>query len=154
VVAAESEVARARADLAAVETQIAELVVTSPANGRVEVLRLRPGDLVAPGGAIGTLVELDRVFARVFVPEPDLGSTQLGRPVQVTVDSYPGTAFNGRIEFVAVEGEFTPRNIQTRDERVHQVFAVRVGVEDPSHLLRAGMAAEVSIPRAAASQAS
>lgn len=144
---AKAQLERARATLQQIETQLAELEVKAPADAFVEVLQLRPGDLIAPNTPIATLVEIDRIWVRVYVPEPELGHVQLGKDVAVTVDTFSDAAFNGRIEEIATRGEFTPRNVQTRDERSNQVFAVRVRLDNSSRKLRAGMAADVAIPK-------
>ncbi|MBI3654454.1 MAG: efflux RND transporter periplasmic adaptor subunit [Acidobacteria bacterium] len=145
IATAQAQLERARAALQQLETQVNELAVQSPANAFIEVLRVRPGDLIAPNAPVATLVEVDRLWVRVYVPEPELGFAQLGKEVSVTVDSFPQERFKGVIEQVAARGEFTPRNVQTRDERTHQVFAVRVRLDNSSRKLRAGMAADVVI---------
>jgi len=140
---------RAVAALQQIETQLAELEVKAPADAIVEVLQLRPGDLISPGAPVATLVEVDRLWVRVYVPEPELGYARaaLGKDVPVTVDSFPGAVFNGRIEEIASRGEFTPRNVQTRDERAHQVFGIRIRLDNSARKLSAGMAADVTIPK-------
>jgi multidrug resistance efflux pump len=147
IAAAEAQLSRARASLQQIETQVAELEVKSPADAHVEVLQVRPGDLINPGAAVATLVEIDRLWLRVYVPEPELGHVQLGEEVSVTVDTFGKEAFKGRIEELASRGEFTPRNVQTRDEREHQVFAARVRLDNSARKLRAGMAADVEIEK-------
>lgn len=143
--AARAQVERARAALQQIETQLAELEVKAPADAFVEVLQLRPGDLINPGSPVATLVEIDRLWVRVYVPEPELGQVQLGKEVSATVDTFRGESFQGQIEEIATRGEFTPRNVQTRDERAHQVFGVRVRLDNSARKLRAGMAADVTI---------
>ncbi|HKQ08493.1 MAG TPA: efflux RND transporter periplasmic adaptor subunit [Blastocatellia bacterium] len=145
VAAAHAQLERARAALEQINTQLGELEVRAPADAFVEVLRVRPGDLINPNAPVATLVELNRLWVRVYMPEPELGYAQLGKEVTVKVDTYKNEAFKGTIEHIASRGEFTPRNVQTRSEREHQVFALRVRVDNSSHLLRAGMAADVSI---------
>lgn len=147
IAAAQAQLQRARAALQQIETQLAELEVKSPADAYVEVMRIRPGDLINPGSPVATLVELDRLWVRVYVPEPELGHLQLGKEVKVSVDTFPKERFGGRVEQIASRGEFTPRNVQTREERMHQVFAVRVRLTDTGHKLRAGMAADVIISK-------
>ena len=143
--AARAQLERARASLQQIETQLGELEVKAPADAFVEVLRVRPGDLINPSAPVATLVELNRLWVRVYMPEPELGYAQLGKEVAVQVDTYKNESFKGTIEQIASRGEFTPRNVQTRSEREHQVFALRVRVDNSSHRLRAGMAADVSI---------
>jgi multidrug resistance efflux pump len=145
IAAARAQLERARAALQQIDTQLGELEVKAPADAFIEVLRVRPGDLINPSSPVATLVELNRLWVRVYVPEPELGHVQLGKEVSVTVDTFKGESFKGTIEEISSRGEFTPRNVQTRSEREHQVFALRVRVDNSSHLLRAGMAADVSI---------
>ena len=145
--AARAQRERARATLQQIETQLAELEVKAPADAFVEVLQVRPGELINPGSPVATLVEVGRLWVRVYVPEPELGNVQLGKDVSVAVDTFRGESFRGRIEEIASRGEFTPRNVQTRDEREHQVFGVRVRLDNSARKLRAGMAADVTIPR-------
>lgn len=143
--AARAQLERARAQLQQIETQLGELEVKAPADAFVEVLRVRPGDLINPNAPVATLVELNRLWVRVYMPEPELGYAQLGKEVAVSVDTYKGESFKGVVEHISSRGEFTPRNVQTRSEREHQVFALRIRVDNSSHHLRAGMAADVSI---------
>ncbi len=143
--AARAQLERARAALQQIETQRGELEVKSPADAFVEVFQVRPGDLINPNSPVATLVEINRLWVRVYVPEPELGHVQLSKEVSVNVDTFKGESFKGTIEHISSRGEFTPRNVQTRDERTHQVFAVRVRVDNSTHKLRAGMAADVGI---------
>ena len=145
--AAKAQLDRGRAGLAQIDTQFAELEVKAPANAVVEVLQIRPGDLIAPNSPVATLVEVDRLYVRVYVPEPDKTLVRLGDEVSVRIDSANGKTFNGKIEHIASRGEFTPRNIQTRSEREHEVFAVRVRLDNSSRTLSAGMSADVSIAK-------
>ena len=147
IAAAKAQLERMRAALQQIETQLTELEVKAPADAFIEVLRVRPGDLINPSSPVATLVELNRLWVRVYVPEPELGNVQLGKEVSVAVDTFKGESFKGAIEEISSRGEFTPRNVQTRDERQHQVFAVRVRLDNSSHRLRAGMAADVSITK-------
>ena len=143
--AARAQVERLRATLAAIETQLGELEVTASAEAFVEVLRVRPGDIVAPGGPVATLIEVNRMWVRVFVPEPLVGDLSLDQEATVRVDS--GRTFPGRIENISTRGEFTPRNVQTREERTHQVFGVRVQITGDVGEVRPGMAADVIISK-------
>ena len=147
VQAARAQLDLARATLDGILSQLAELEVKSPANAAVEVLQVRPGDLISPGSPVATLVEVDRLWVRVFVPEPELGYMQLGKEVSVHVDTFPSESFSGRVEQIASRGEFTPRNVQTREERTHMVFSVRLRLDNSQRRLRAGMAADVLIPK-------
>jgi multidrug resistance efflux pump len=145
--AAKAQLERARAALQQIEVQLGELEVKAPADAFIEVLQVRPGELINPNSPVATLVEIDRLWVRVYVPEPEKGHVQLGKEVSVTVDSFPNERFHGRIEEISSRGEFTPRNVQTRDERAHQVFGLRVRLDNSTRRLSAGMAADVRIQR-------
>jgi len=145
--AAKAQLDRAKSTVAQIETQMTELEVKSPADAFVEVLQVRPGELIQPNSPVATLVELNRLWVRVYVPEPEMAYVQLEKEVSIEVDKPKGKVFRGKIEQISSRGEFTPRNVQTRDERTHQVFGVRVRVDNSERMLRAGMAADVVIPR-------
>ena len=145
--AAKAQLERSKAALSQIEVQLKELEVVAPARAFVEVLQVRPGELINPNSPVATLVEVDRLWVRVYVPEPEKGNVQLGKEVSVEVDTFRGQRFRGRIEEISSRGEFTPRNVQTRDERAHQVFGLRVRLDNSERKLSAGMAADVTIPK-------
>jgi HlyD family secretion protein len=137
------QLAAARAQLAALDAQLREMQISAPDNSVLEVLHVRPGDVLAPNQAAATLLLTNHLWLRVFVPEPWLGKLQLGQQVAVRVDAFPGQDFSGVIEQIARVAEFTPRNVQTTDERVKQVFGVKLRLNGGDAQLRAGMAADV-----------
>jgi len=139
-------IALIRAQLAELDTHLAEMKIAAPANCVLEVLSVKVGDVLAPNQSIATLLLTNHIWARVFVPEPWLGHIKLGDAVKVRVDAFPGKDFSGVVEQVAREAEFTPRNVQTVGERVKQVFGVKVKLDNSEGQLRAGMAADVSFP--------
>lgn len=143
--AARAAVAAATAALAVVRTQRSELRVTSPTTGRVEALELQPGDLVAANAPMLSLLDLKSLWVRAYVPENHLGIA-VGERLEISVDSFPGQRFHGRITYVARQAEFTPSNVQTPDERSKQVFRIKVTLEDGLDRLRPGMAADVWLP--------
>jgi HlyD family secretion protein len=139
------DIAAARAALALDEARYRERQVLAPAAATVEVLDVRPGDLIAPNTPIATLLERDQIYVRVYVPETEIGHVQVGQKAQVKVDSFPKEAFNGVVEQINQQAEFLPRNVQTKEERVHQMFGVKVRIDDDTHRVRAGMAADVNL---------
>ncbi|HTJ82917.1 MAG TPA: HlyD family efflux transporter periplasmic adaptor subunit, partial [Polyangiaceae bacterium] len=141
--AAESVVKAAEGRLAQIDVTIGELTVKAPAKARVETLDLRPGDLVAPTATAAVLLEDDQLYVRVYIPETQLGLVHTGDAVDVFVDSFPNRAFVGSIQHVDMQGQYSPRNLQTADERANQVFAARIGLSGDFGELRAGMAATV-----------
>lgn len=132
----------AKASLAAVKRQLGELKITSPIAGTVEAVDLRPGDLIGANTPGMTLLDHSRMWVRSYVPENHLG-IKSGRQVDVTVDSFPGKRFTGRITYISRQAEFTPGNVQTPEERSKQVFRIKVTLDEPYAGLRPGMSADV-----------
>jgi len=143
VAKAASQVAAAEADVAAIKVQMQELTVAAPCDCVVETIDLRPGDLVAANAPGVALLDLSRMWVRSYVPESRLGQVTLGQTVPIRVDSFPDERFPGRITYIAHDAEFTPRNIQTPEERSKQVFRIKVTIEQGLDRLRVGMAADV-----------
>jgi HlyD family secretion protein len=142
------QIAQARAQLAELDTQLGEMKIGAPSASTLEVLSVKVGDVLAPNQQVATLL-LPHIWVRVFVPEPWLGRINLGDSVTVRVDAYPGRDFSGVVEQIAREAEFTPRNVQTTEERIKQVFGIKVRLDISSNELRAGMSADVSFPNVA-----
>jgi HlyD family secretion protein len=141
--ASRGRLAAAQAQAAALDAQRKECVLAAPADAAVETVSVRPGDLVAPGRIVVSLLEPSQLWVRIYIPETELARVRLGQTAHVLVDSYPGRAFSGRVQQIASQAEFLPRNVQTRDDREHQVFAVKVQVDNPQAILKSGMAASV-----------
>jgi len=139
------DVEAASASLAYDEARYREREVVAPSAASVEVLDVRPGDLIAPNTPVATLLERDQIYVRIYIPETQIGHVQLGQKAEIHVDSFPRLAFNGTVEQINQQAEFLPRNVQTVEERTHQVFGVKVRINDPSHRVRAGMAADVKL---------
>jgi HlyD family secretion protein len=124
--------------------QRAETDVKSTVAGVVQSFPLRPGDLVGPNQTVAEILEESQLWVRVYVPETQFGLVHDGQPVRVRVDTFPNQWFPAHVASVSSQGEYTPRNIQTRAQRVEQVFGVKVFV-DPNPHLHAGMSAEVDL---------
>jgi len=144
IAAARAQVEQQQRQLGILLKQRAETEVRSPVAGVVQSFGLRPGDIVAPNQTVAEILEQDQLWVRVYVPETLLGLLQVNQPVRVRVDTYPKQTFRGHIATIASEGEYTPRNVQTRAQRAEQVFGVKV-IVDPNPKLHAGMAAEVDL---------
>jgi multidrug resistance efflux pump len=137
----------AQGRLQQIDVMLSELVIRAARASRVEALDLRPGDILLPNVPAVRLLEPSELFVRIYVPETQIGHIGPGLEVPIYVDSFPGRAFRGVVESVASEGQFTPRNLQTADERADQVFGARVRIVEGADVLRAGMAAFVRVPR-------
>jgi HlyD family secretion protein len=140
--AARAEVLQQQRWLDLLLKQRSETVVRSSVDGVVQSMGLRPGDLVAPNQPVAELLEPRQLWVRVFVPETELGLIRVDQRVRVQVDTFPNQWFPGHVAAVSSQGEYTPRNVQTRAQRAEQVFGVKVLV-DPDSRLKAGMAADV-----------
>jgi multidrug resistance efflux pump len=145
--AAEGAVVVAEGRLASIQVLIDELAIKAPRAALVETLDLRPGDILGPNAAAATLLEDGQLYVRIYVPETRIGRIKIGEEVPVSVDSFPGKTFTGVVEHINVVGEYSPRNLQTADERADQVFATRVGLREGKDVLRAGMAAFIQVPK-------
>jgi multidrug resistance efflux pump len=128
--------------LAYLKRQLAETEVRSPARGMVQTMDLRPGDLVLPNQAVVSILEPDQLWVRVFVPETRLGMVRVGQAASVFIDTFPERAFPARVISISARAEYTPRNVQTAEQREDQVFAIKLDVE-PAPELKAGMTATV-----------
>jgi len=136
-------VTQARAQLAETDAQLSEMQVTAPADSVLEVLGVKTGDVLSANREVATLILPQHLWVRVYVPESWLGQIRVGDKVRVKVDSWPEKDFEGAVEQINREAEFTPRNVQTVEERVKQVFGVKIKLENIQDQLRAGMAADV-----------
>jgi multidrug resistance efflux pump len=145
IAAARASVERERQQLRYLERQREETVVTAPASGTIESIDLRPGDLVGANRPVARILEPGQLWVRVYVPEPKVGLVRLGQEASVGVDSFPRRAFHGHVAEIADRAEYTPRNVQTLEQRNEQVFGVKVEV-DPAPELKPGMAATVRLP--------
>jgi len=137
---------QARAQVSVVEAQLADAVSISPINGVVLVKSAEAGEVLAAGTTYLTVGETDRPWLRAYINEQDLGRVKLGAPARVTTDSFPGKIYPGRIVFISSEAEFTPKQIQTPEERVKLVYRIKIEVENPGYELKLNMPAEAEIP--------
>jgi HlyD family secretion protein len=142
--AARAELEAQQRKLDTLMKQRAETNVVSTVNGVVQSFGLRVGDIVAPNQTVAEILESSQLWVRVYVPETELGLMAVGQNVRVHIDTYPDETFPGHVASVSSQGEYTPRNVQTRAQRAEQVFGVKVLV-DPNPKLKAGMAASIDL---------
>jgi multidrug resistance efflux pump len=140
---AEGRVAETRGRIRELDANLNEATVRAPEKAVVEVMGVRKGDLILPNQPIVRILRADDLWVRVYVPETQLGKVVLGQHARVTIDSYPGREFDGVVVKIDSESEFTPRNVQSVDERRFQVFGVKIRVADPQGIFKSGMAANV-----------
>ena len=141
---AEAQVQVAEAALDAIQVHFDKLAITAPVDSVVLVRLVEPGEVVAPGSPLVTLAQLDALTITVFLPEDQYGQIKVGQGVEVSVDSFPGVVFDARVKRIADEAEYTPRNVQTKEDRRTIVFAIELSVEDPDGRLKPGMPADVN----------
>jgi HlyD family secretion protein len=146
VEAAKMRVTQARAQLADIDAQVAEMQVIAPADSVLEVLSVKVGDVLPANREVATLLLPQHLWVRVYVPELWLGRIKVGEAVRVRVDSFRNQDFPGTVEQINRQAEFTPRNVQTVEDRIRQVFGVKIRLPNNDDRLRAGMAADVYFP--------
>lgn len=147
--AVEAQVEVARASLQALEVQADKFDLRAPLSGLILERPVHVGEVAVPGAPLMTIGDLDNVTLTVYVPEDQLGKVRIGQPVTVMVDAYPEREFGGQVTFIASQAEFTPKNVQTREERVNMVFAVKVSLQNPDHALKPGMPADAVLSHTA-----
>jgi multidrug resistance efflux pump len=140
------EIDVARAHLAEIDTQLREMKISAPTNCVLEVLSVKVGDVLASNQEVATLILPQHLWVRVYAPEIWLGHIQIGETVKVRVDSYGDRDFVGTVEQINRAAEFTPRNVQTYEERIKQVFGIKVRLNDDQNQFHAGMSADVYFP--------
>jgi HlyD family secretion protein len=140
-----SNVQQARQNLEMSRIRLSYTMLRAPFEGIVLVRQAELGEVVSPGAPIITLADLDHIWLRVYVPETELGKVRWGQDVDVRTDTYPGKVYHGHISLISSEAEFTPKSVQTEQERVTLVYRIKVDVENPNHELKPGMPADAYV---------
>jgi HlyD family secretion protein len=143
---AEARVLEIAAKLKENDVQLNEAVVVAPAAARIEVVAVRPGDVIAANQTVVRILLAEDLWVKAYIPEPMLGKVGLNQEVRVTNDSFGAKEWKGIVTHIASASEFTPRNVQSADERCNQVFAIKIRVHDTAAIFKSGMAAEVIVP--------
>jgi HlyD family secretion protein len=141
---ARAQVVAAEGALKLAESRYAERQVMAPAAAYVEVLDIRPGDLLQQNAPIAKLLEADQLYVIVYVPQTEIGKVRVGQKAEIRIDTYGDRAFDAVVEQIRQQAEFLPRNVQTKEEREHQVLGVKLRVQNPKGELRAGINADVT----------
>ncbi|MFQ6104006.1 MAG: HlyD family secretion protein [Candidatus Glassbacteria bacterium] len=141
-----AELKQAEANVLAIEASLSNMVIMAPFDGLISVRHHEPGETVQAGTPILTLQNIDDRWVRIFVPERKIGAVHYGSPATITTDTYEGKNYSGEVTFISSEAEFTPKTVQTTEERVRLVYAVKVRITgDASHDLKPGMPADVEL---------
>jgi len=143
----EAVVQQAQATLNTLDIQLKKMTLKAPRAGWVVERLIHEGELATPGSTLLTLADLREVTLTIYVAEDEIGQVMVGQPVAVMVDSYPNRTFEGTVSYIGSEAEFTPKNVQTKEERVNTVFAVKVRLPNPDHALKPGMPADAVVER-------
>ncbi len=143
--AAMSRLVSAQGHVAELDARLREAELAAPADAVVETVSVRTGDLVTANRIVINLLESSQLWVKVYLPETELSLVHLGQQAIVQVDSYPGRGFTGRLGEISSQAEFLPRNVQTHNDREHQVFSAKVFVDNPNGVLKSGMSATVRL---------
>ena len=138
-------IAESKANIALIDAQLADTIALSPVDGVVLVKSADPGEILGVGTTVVTVGDIDHPWLRGYVNETDLGKIKIGSKAVVRTDSYPGKVYDGRVSFIASEAEFTPKQIQTQEERVKLVYRIKIEVENPKRELKSNMPADAEI---------
>jgi len=142
---AEAVVREAAANVRRLESQVAELKVFAPLTATILTKAVEAGEVVTAGKPLVLLGDLDHPWIKVYVTETQVGKVKLGAQARVLVDSFPQQPFRGTVTWIADQAEFTPKNIQTKEERVNLVYAVKVTIDNAQRKLKAGMIADAEL---------
>jgi HlyD family secretion protein len=140
-----AEVDRAKAQIGMTDSQLADTVVISPIDGVVLVKAAETGEVLAAGSTVVTIGDLDHPWLRGYISERDIGRVKLGTKAKMTGDSFKGKVYWGRVSFIASQAEFTPKQIQTQEERVKLVYRIKIDVENPQHELKSNMPVDAEL---------
>lgn len=143
---AEASVREAIANVRRLQTQVAELKVFAPLDATVLTKAVEAGEVVAAGKPLVLLGDLDHPWIKIYVPETQLGKVKLGAPARILVDSFPNLPFRGTVTWISDQAEFTPKNVQTAEERVNLVYAVKITIQNAERKLKSGMPADAELP--------
>ncbi|HLV00417.1 MAG TPA: efflux RND transporter periplasmic adaptor subunit [Acidobacteriota bacterium] len=140
-----AEIERAQANLELVETRVQDCVLTAPISGVVLSKLREAGEVVTAGSSVISLGDLENPWLRGYINETDLGRIKLNAPARVTTDSYPDRVYSGHVSFISSEAEFTPRQIQTQEQRVRLVYRIKIVLKNPNQELKLNMPADAEI---------
>lgn len=143
--AAEASLKEAKALVERLEVQVRELQVFSPLDGVVMTKGVEVGEVVPAGKALFVIGDLEHPWIKVYIPAEKLGQVRIGQKAKVKPDAFPGREFHGQVTWIASEAEFTPRNVQTKEERITLVYAVKIALQNEGRLLKAGMVGDAEL---------
>jgi len=142
---ARARVAAARQSLNLIQQQLVDTRIMAPFDGVVLSKSAEPGAYLPPGSPVVTVAQLDSVWLRAFISEKELGRIRLGQEADVFIDAYPDKTYHGRVSFISSQAEFTPKSVQTFEERVNLMYRVKIDLDNPEGELKPGMPADAQI---------
>jgi len=145
IAAAQAQVDVAQAAVEAAQVQLGKTIITAPVRGLIAATGVQTGELAAPALTALQIAELDQVHLTIFVPGGELGQFSIGQPINVRVDAFPDRVFPGSIVLIGDTAEYTPRNVRTPNERMKLVYAVKIKIDNPDHVLKPGLQAEAEV---------
>ena len=145
VAAAQADAERSRAQVTEASANVSDLTVVAPFDGTITTRVAEPGEVVAPGAAIVTMIDLNKIYLRGYVPEGDIGRVKLDQPARIYLDSSPKVPIDATVSRIDPESSFTPENTYFRDERVKQVVGVKLLIKNPTGAAKPGMPADGEI---------
>jgi len=147
---AQANLNEAGANLGLSRVNLNYAVLHAPSSGIITVREAELGEVVAPGTPVVTIADLDHIWLRAYIAETDLGRIHWGQDANITTDTYPGKQYHGRISFIASDAEFTPKSVQTYQERVTLVYRIKIDIDNLDHELKPGMPADAHLDLAIA----
>ncbi len=143
--ARQAEIERTQAQAGISQKQLSDTEIRTPIDGVVLVKSSEPGEVLAAGTTVVTIGDLEHPWLRAYINETDLGRVKLGQKVKLSTDSFPGKVYWGTISFISSEAEFTPKQIQTKEERVKLVYRIKIEVDNKEHELKNNMPVDAEI---------
>ena len=140
-----ADIMQSKASIALIDSQLADTIAASPVDGVVLVKSADVGEVLAAGTTVVTIGDIEHPWLRGYINETDLGRVKIGSKARVTTDSYKGKFYNGHVSFISSEAEFTPKQIQTLEERVKLVYRIKIEIDNPQHELKSNMPADAEI---------
>lgn len=143
--AAKARLAQAKSSVDLLKKTIADCYITAPISGIVTHKPVEEGELAGQGTTVVTISKLDKVNLMIYVTEIELGKVKLGKKAEVRIDTYPERIFDGKVIYISPAAEFTPKNVQTKEDRVKLVFGVKIEIDNPDQVLKPGMPADAVV---------
>jgi HlyD family secretion protein len=142
---ADAGITQAQVSLSIAKAQLAKTVLYAPGSGVISSLNFQKGEVISSGAPIATISDTNDLWVKVFIPEQDLPKIKLGQKADAYIDAYPDQPFHGEVSYISPTAEFTPKNLQTKEERVNMVFAVKVKIADSKDRLKPGLPTDITI---------